>query len=584
MTKTLDTLGVKLKIKQSSLFDDYLSLYEEKILKKNQGKFRLLIITNQKVYELAQMYSARFHEAEVVAISYSNNFNTNAKFKDERITYYQFVSLSEMLSGSVDSGFFDVIIEHSENKKSHKTKIFKEYYGFLNSNGLFFIEELNSKFIPSLSDCDGDDVIDMLTKASNIKIASSEYKKNSDTFLVALAESCESISINGKLGIIEKNKSTLRALRNNEAIEYIFKGILTGETIYKTDISYLNWFNNNIISYPEKNASRYRKKFIIRDSYINKYQGVICESGQIVYQGGFLLPDSFRHQYQKGLLNSSKIKLLHENLYLVSGNSATNHLVGKYLYLDSEYQCHFGHFTSEVISRLWAWDLLKEQNPDLKVLIGLEKGRALPDFVIEVLDCYGINKDDIVTFDNCVSVESLYTASPYVSLRDHINPEVLPIWNRISENAINGTSGIKGNRLFIARPINGKRKCLNPDKLESLLKEFGFEFYNPENHSWLDQVKTFSQAEVVAGYAGSAIFNSIFSNSLKKMIIISSSSFDNFDEQFICETKDIKLYRFWGDSIIEHKKGVWSTAAYHSDFNFNYERDELALIELLKNL
>jgi len=581
MIKNLDELGTELKIRQSSLLNDYLSLYEEKITKKNNNSFRLLLITNQHVDVLAKMYSTRFPDAEIVAVSYSQNFNVDSKFRDGKITYFQFTSLDNMLLNAVNTGYFDVIIEHCDNKKSHKIRILKKYYCLLNVNGLFFIEELHAKFNPHLSDCDGDDVIDILGKAANIKISTPEYKKNSDAFLVTLAETCESISIRGKLGVIEKNRNTLRGLTNSEGIELLLKGVLSGDTLYKNDNAYVNEFKNNFISYPERNSSRYRKKFVIRETYINKFEDVICEPGQIAYQGNFLLPDTFRIQYSK-TLSSSKIKNLYKNVFLDNGKSITKVLDGKYLYLDSEYPCHFGHFISEVISRLWAWDKIKEHEPDLKVLIGLGKEKIIPTFVLEILECYGIKKDDIVTFDDCVSIKMLYTASPYFS-RDHVNPAVLPIWDRIGKKATSGITEIKENKLFLARPANGIRKCLNSEKLESIFIENGFELYNPENHSWLDQVKKFSQAKVIAGYAGSAVLNSIFSSSIQFMIIIGASSFINPDEQFVCETKGIELHRFWGDPLFEHGN-TWSSKAYHSDYNFNYERDENTLLELLKNI
>lgn len=581
--QSLDSLGVVLRLNQSSLQNDYLSLYENKISARFSSSFRLLLITNQKENEIAKMYLTRFGDAEITVLSYGRS--QNSKLRDSNITFYQYISFEQMLSNSIKTGYFDVIIEHCSNKKSHKIKIFKEYYPFLNVNGLFFIEELHAKFIPQLVDCEGDDILDMLCKVSNIKLANKfnpEHRRTVDQFLIALADSCDSILIREKLAAIDKKVITLRGLRSNEALQLLSEGAISGKNIYRNDDAYLYEHKNKSIINLEKNASRHPKKFIIRESYINKFQDAICELGQIVHNNGFLLPDSFRMQHQKILVNRH-IRRLTENLFLGNEKIVSKRLEGEYLYLDSELPGHFGHFTSEVVSRLWAWDKLKSHNPELKVLIGIEKGKDLPKFAATILEYFGICKDDIVTFDDCVSVENLYTASPYYVIGDHINPAISAVWNKIAEQAKGGISEINGDKLFIARPAKGGRKCLNPERLEDMFKESGFEFYNPENHTWLDQIKTFSQAKVIAGYAGSGTFNTMFSNSVKKMFIIGSDSYTSCNEHYICAIKNIDLTYFWGDSLLQHGS-QWSAKAFMSDYNFNYERDEAALRESLRFL
>ena len=580
---SLDSLGVDLKLYQSSLQNDYLSLYEKKISARFTSSFRLLLITNQRANEIAKMYSTRFGDAEVIVVSYG--CSQSIKLRDGNVIFYQYTSLEQMLSDSIKTGYFDVIIEHCSNKKSHKIKIFKQYYPFLNASGLYFIEELHAKFIPQLIDCEGDDILDMLGKAYNIKLANKlnpDNKKTADQFLVSLADSCDSILIREKLAVIDKKVMTLRGLRSNEAIQLLSEGVISGVNIYRDDDAYLYEHKNKSIINLEKNASRHPKKFIVRESYINKFQDCICELGQIVHNNGFLLPDSFRMQHQKTLTNRH-VRRLSENLFLGNEKVASKYLEGKFLYLDSEFPGHFGHFTSEVVSRLWAWDKLKAHNPELKVLIGVEKGKSLPKFAETIFESFGICKEDIVTFDDCIFVNNLYTASPYYVIGDHINPAISAVWDKIAEQTKGGISGINGEKLFIARPVKGGRKCLNPEKLEDIFKESGFEFYHPENHTWLDQIKTFSRAKVIAGYAGSGTFNTMFTNSVKKMFIIGSDSYTSPNEHYICAIKNIELHYFWGDSLLQHGNH-WSAKAFMSDYNFNYERDESALREALRLL
>jgi len=474
----------------------------------------------------------------------------------------------------------------SQIKGRHKLKLLKKLFFTLSNGGLYFIQELHAKFIPSLIDCDGPDILDLINEVSQLKISTPERKKTADINTIAIAQCCESILIRGKLGVLVKNKTTLKGLRDNQAKNMIDSGILNGEIIITNDNPYE--FSHSITSSvinQKKPSSRNPSKFKIPETYLFRYQNVNCDVGQIVYKDGYLLPDSFRIQMKKNLANKNITPLVDDFFCLKNNKKEVQHLRGEFLYLDSEHPGHFGHFTSEVISRLWAWSTIKDISPNAKVLIGLEKGKSLPKFMQAILSSFGIENNDIVTFDDKISVDVLYAATPYYVINNHINPLIKNVWDKIGQNTKDGVSGITGNKLFIARPADGggdRRKCLNAERLENMFRLKGFEFYNPEKHSWKDQVKTFTNAEFIAGYAGSGSFNMMFSSGHKKLIMIGSTSYTSANEHYICTIKGFDLTYFVGDSLIKQENG-WSVKAAMSDYYFNYERDEQALIDVLNN-
>lgn len=57
---SLDSIGIEHNLKQSSLKDDYLSLYEYEISRRYNDNFDLLIITNEKIKDVASVYSTRY--------------------------------------------------------------------------------------------------------------------------------------------------------------------------------------------------------------------------------------------------------------------------------------------------------------------------------------------------------------------------------------------------------------------------------------------------------------------------------------------------------------------------------------------
>lgn len=579
---TLDELGKKLKLQQSSLNNNYLMTYENEIVSRWSGECDIVVISDDVPLEMLSIFSERFPLSKVLILTYKKNINIlNDSINKAKII--QFPSINELLEWSINLGSVDVIIEHSSNRKSHKLNLFKKLFLHLKENGLYFIEELHAKFINSLIDCEGDDILDLLNKISHLSIASKEQKDGSDKTILGISEHVNKITTIRKLAIVEKQGHTFKGLRSQTACDLIKTGSLIGTNIF---------YSNSLNSFTSKNRSdgnikkfvlsQHNPVFAIPPTYINKYEYACCAPGQVVYVGNYLLPDTFRMQYQKNLSNRH-IRPLENHFYSLTDPSPTLDLDGDFLYLDSEYPSHFGHFTSEVVSRLWAWKQLKSDLVNLKVLLSVKKGTSIPSYAKKILNSFGIADEDIQVFDDVVRVRTLYTASPYYVIGGHVHPEIDKIWSTIREGVIGGESRIKGDRLFIARPVSGVRKCLNPEPLEKKFLDAGFEFFSPENYSWEDQVRTFCQAKYIAGYSGSGLFNTMFCDNTKHLISMGADSYNSINDHLICSAKNIDLDYIWSDSLVKHGKS-WSLKAFMSDYNFNYERDEEYLDSVLKKL
>jgi capsular polysaccharide biosynthesis protein len=65
------------------------------------------------------------------------------------------------------------------------------------------------------------------------------------------------------------------------------------------------------------------------------------------------------------------------------------------------------------------------------------------------------------------------------------------------------TSG--ASRLYVRRPNLYTRQILNAEDLEALVESHGFEVFEPEQHSFAEQVRAFANAEVVLGAFGSGL-------------------------------------------------------------------------------
>ena len=112
----------------------------------------------------------------------------------------------------------------------------------------------------------------------------------------------------------------------------------------------------------------------------------------------------------------------------------------------------------------------------------------------------------------------------------------------------------------------------------------GFEIIYPEEYDLAIQARIFREAEVVAGYAGSALFNLIFSGSPKHVIVVSSESYTAKNEYVIASAAGHRVDIAWCAAEIPMPRGHWDTRAFNSAFSFDFEREGRFLSEVLADL
>ncbi len=79
------------------------------------------------------------------------------------------------------------------------------------------------------------------------------------------------------------------------------------------------------------------------------------------------------------------------------------------------------------------------------------------------------------------------------------------------------SSIVPSRRIYLQR--KGARQLINQKEIETVLKNFEFEFVNVSSLSFLEQIKLFSEASTVVGASGAAFSNIVFMNTLSKAII-----------------------------------------------------------------
>ena len=264
---------------------------------------------------------------------------------------------------------------------------------------------------------------------------------------------------------------------------------------------------------------------------LREYADVTCRPGQVVTSDRLVLPDTFRHNQRPRLRNL----YLHDHApRFAAPKDATEpaELAGSWFHLDSEHRGHFGHAMTEQLSRLWAWPAAKRAHPELKALVLVNHDRGIADFERTLYAAAGIAPEDLVLADGPVRVERLLAAAPMFSQPDYVHPALAATWQRTGAAlAASATLEDPPSRIFCSRR-GDKRACHNADELENVFRDAGFTVVYPEDHSLPDQAALFREAEVVAGYAGSAMFSLLYS-APKRVVLVSSRLYHIRNEHMI---------------------------------------------------
>ena len=325
----------------------------------------------------------------------------------------------------------------------------------------------------------------------------------------------------------------------------------------------------------------------VPELHLRRYRGRlgVCP-GAIVVHDHTVLPDSFKWARQERLRNPRLVDVDPKFARLPADRRPVEELEGSYYYLDHYNTGHFGHVMTELVAKLWGWDAAKAAVPDLKVLLRENErtaDRPFPRMEERLLTAYGVDPDDIVWVDRAVWVDSLVAATPmwHNAEPHYAHPDITRVWRRLREG-FSGEAATDNRRIFVSRPHGSStnRHCHNAEEVEGFFEERGFSVVHPEKLDLADQVETFAQAEVVAGFGGSAMFNVLFAEHAHSMIVLSHEAYDSRNEHLYAAVLGLDAHFFSSAPDLPHPEDGWSRESFQSPWSFDFARngDELGRV------
>jgi len=180
-----------------------------------------------------------------------------------------------------------------------------------------------------------------------------------------------------------------------------------------------------------------------------------------------------------------------------------------------------------------------------------------------------------------VRVERLAGCTPMFSRPAYAHPAMLETYDAIS-SALSARAG-EGpwpRKLFFGRR-GTKRACVNAAEVQAEFAAAGFEIVFPEDHSLADQVELVRRAEVLAGYAGSAMFHVALAGAPKHVVLVVSESYPAHNEYLMSMLLGHRLDAVVCEALLPRVDGQFTRGSFHSDFVYRPEREGVFLRAVL---
>lgn len=517
---------------------------------------RIAILSDDGARDLADDVTARLREATVVDLSTSTDpWERHVRF--------------------VHDGPFDVVVDHTTDHAQRFVRM-QELLFLLRAGGAMVIREGKASVESTGASFAAE--LDRVMAGQRGDARQPRKRRDPRWDPIRLGQAIASLDTRG--GHLVLTRSTTPALAKlNEPAMNLHLTLEGGQDRLVSSLPAEQFRSRcDLVLNAAKRPSRQPEVYDVPEMSLRVYHDVLAAPGQVVAKDGLLFSDTYRHNSRGRLRNRHVLDLAPGFARLKFDETEFDTLPGTYFYLDSEHRGHFGHLLTEQVSRLWAWPEVKAAHPDAKVLVGSNRKRPqVVDYERAFYEAAGIAGDDIVLIDEPVRVERLYGATPMLSNPNYVHPGLGEIWRGVGDALAKDASGREWpSRIFLSRHEDAKRPCNNQAEVEELFRARGFAILLPETFSMPDQVQMFRSADVIAGFAGSGLFNIALVDSPKHVISVGSERYYAANE-------------FQMASVLGHRMTQVTCAAddpddFHSPFTFDHEREGAWLAEVLASL
>jgi capsular polysaccharide biosynthesis protein len=548
----------------------------------------VVLLLRDDVPRVANSFARRFPGATVRVLGARRELTPEESAElDERVDYVLATSQQARVDYLMRTPRPQVVIDAGNKKRSHKLSSFRQLFYFIRPGGCYGLAELDACKDPRYDDAAGENVLDLLTEVVSVRAMATQGAEQARVMVQELAAASGDTVFRGSSAVVWRSEVShflkLRDWEADEVLDYHHPQGWGEVLLQRPGFTFAS--RATLESHGDGPIPSGPKTFEVPDRYLRRYRDVTCTARQIARIGDLVLPDSWRHPHQRVLNNR---QLIHSSPFFGrylsrTAPTTTEELPGSFYYLDTELPGHFGHITTDVISRVWGWELARREDPSVRPLVSKARDddEGLPGYQQQIFTALGIPVDEVKVIGprEAVVVETLYGPTPQLENPHYVDPELADVWARLGERLPAGRPS-QLDKIFISRRPSTKRHCHQTPEIEAFFASAGFTVLFPEDHSYVDQKMIFARARVIAGLGGSGMFNMMF-NPRATVVIISGSSYNAHNEHLIAAANGNELHYFWGRSEIPMPPDRHSRAAFESSFTFDVRRHRRALRKII---
>jgi capsular polysaccharide biosynthesis protein len=170
------------------------------------------------------------------------------------------------------------------------------------------------------------------------------------------------------------------------------------------------------------------------------------------------------------------------------------------------------------------------------------------------------------------------------SMPAYVHPEIEHTWRRLGDTlAARATLRPDMDRIFISRRIR-KRACLNTPEVEEVFARHGFTVLYPEDYPMADQVAIFRRAKVIAGFAGSGLFNICFTTDPKQVVMLQHEAYSATNEYLFASVLGHELTSIVSELDRTEDDELGNASRFQSSFTVDFDREGQHLLRVLEAL
>lgn len=223
-------------------------------------------------------------------------------------------------------------------------------------------------------------------------------------------------------------------------------------------------------------------------------EGLLFRQNRIMMES-FASPANFKKWRRR-----SVIKAYLQSLWLRRGRRLDQPIV----WVTDDWSMGYFHWLCDVLPRI---EIANEKLQHARLL--LPDHLRMLEFVGASLETLGVNDIEFIPSGEVVTCSRMFLPKQTAASGDFNEPVIKKLRERFRRTFRLDRLG-RNRRIYVSREKATKRRVVNEQQVQDLLREFGFEIIHGENLSFAEQVETFGSARYLIGAHGAGLTNMLF--------------------------------------------------------------------------